>query len=63
MQNILCNTRYCIVQKLSDEQSVNVICRFGRLRTNTTQQETERPYEHWQSYQLPMDAINIAQGY
>ena len=62
MQNILCNRRYCIVQKLSDEQSVNVICRFG-LRINTTQEETEKPYEHWQSYQSPMDVINIAQSY
>ena len=51
------------MQKLSDEQSVNVICRFCRLRINTTQQEIEKPYEHWQSYQLPTDVINIARGY
>ena len=29
--NILCNTRYSIVQKLSDKQSAKVICRFDRL--------------------------------
>ena len=29
----LCNTRYSIVQKLSDKKSAKVICRFDRLRT------------------------------
>ena len=33
MQNILCYTRYFIVQKLSNKQSAKVICTFGRLRT------------------------------
>ena len=28
-----CDTRYSIVQKLSNKQSANVICRFDRLRT------------------------------
>ena len=29
----LCNTRYTIVQKVSNKQSTKVICRFDRLRT------------------------------
>ena len=32
-KNILCSTMYSIVQKLSIKQSVEVICRFDRLRT------------------------------
>ena len=32
-QNILCCTRYSIVQKLRNKQSAKVIYRFDRLRT------------------------------
>ena len=30
---LMCNTRYSIVQKLSNKQSAKVICRFDRLTT------------------------------
>ena len=36
--NILCNTRYSIVHKLSNKQNAKIICRFDRLSHN---------YEHW----------------
>ena len=32
-KNILCCTRYSIVQKLSNKQSAEMICRIDRLRT------------------------------
>ena len=41
MQNVLCYTRYCIVQKSSNKQSAKVICRFDRLRT-----ALKKPYEN-----------------
>ena len=33
-------TRYSFEQKLSNKQSAKVICRFGSLNQNSTQQET-----------------------
>ena len=36
--NILCNTRYSIVHKLSNKQNAKMICRFDKLSHN---------YEHW----------------
>ena len=39
-QNILCNTRCFIVQKLSIKWSAKVICRFGRLRTSHSKKQT-----------------------
>ena len=30
---IMVDTRYCIVQKLSNKQSAKVVCRLDRLRT------------------------------
>ena len=35
-----------IVQKLSNKQSVKVICRFDRRLRTSHNQRTEKPYEH-----------------
>ena len=40
MQNILCNTRCSVVQKLSIKQSVKLICRFDRLITAHSKKQT-----------------------
>ena len=39
-KNILCYTRYSIVQETSNKQSAKGICRFDRLRTAHS-----KPYE------------------
>ena len=43
-KNISCNTRYSVVEELSNKQSAKVICRFERVITS--QHETEKPHEH-----------------
>ena len=39
-KNILCNTRYSIVQNLNNKQSAKVICRFDRLITAHSKRQT-----------------------
>ena len=55
VQNILCYTRYSIVQKLSNKQYAKVICRFDRLIT--AQSKRQKVYEHWKTYQPPTHLI------
>ena len=38
--NVFCNTRYSIVQKLSNKQSAKVTCRFDRLRIAHSNRQT-----------------------
>ena len=40
IQNLSCNTRYSIVQKLSNKQSAKVICRIDRLCTAYSMRQT-----------------------
>ena len=47
MKNIVCNTRYyTIVQKLRNKQSVEVICRFDKLRTSHSNRQKKLRTSH-----------------
>ena len=53
--NILCCTRYCTMQTLSNKQSAKMICRFDSLEKHTGRDK--KPYERWKAYSPPTHLV------